>query len=466
MFKGTTNYRKQLIGISSSDDEIYQAWKQAHDDFQQCIETIKQVNIDIIERNELINRAEGYLRVNKLKAGMLVADDRLTDQENYQYHLAQKDMLEQSGIFDELFDNAAKDHYEGMGSFVDIDNRPSAHLEVQHYAWKLISEPVNNNKTRYLFSDCWPVYAAKKGLDEAKRNTKRIKACFFKFIAIAGDHIINEHTVDDALVSYVAHREAERDLNSERGNKPSPSPSSIERELNTILAILRVGIKKYRLKVTIERPEIREDLSPIVRHTFSADELIELVNIASDQDRRDYQSYKELMMLLMVQTGTHITELLRLTRDRVILEHSIPHIILDGELKTAQRKRVIPLVFKVERIKGLSALFEDDSVYFFGEINAKRTADNYSNQLNKICKQVNPNGTSYSCRHSFKHHALARGIDAQVMAILGGWSGKDMSLSRQMLGYASSGLLNEESLLRLQDAMLQINQHFINEEVV
>jgi len=461
-FNGRKNYRKQLGPSSLSDEQIFQSWKQAHEDFEQYIDNLKQVNIDVIDRNDLIKRAEAYLRANNLNVGMLSNDDGLTEQDNQQHQHDIKLMIEHSGIFDELFEHATKESYEEEVSPMRSATSLPAHLQVQKQAWKILTQPAANNKVQYLFSDCWTVYVTKKGLDESTRATKRVKAIFNNFIKITGDHILNEQTVDFALVRYVDEREAIRDHNITNGNKPSPSPTSIERELNTLLAIFRVTIKKHRLKITVERPEIREDIAPIERHTFTAEEQIQLVNTASDTTCPDYQPYKELMLLMMVQSGTHITELLRLKRDKVKLEHEIPHIILDGELKTQQRKRVIPIVLKVERIKELASMFEDESKHFFGKNNVARTPDNYSIQLNKICKRVHPNSTSYSCRHSFKHHAQVKGIDTQIVANLGGWSGKDSGLSRQMLSYGASGLLNTDSLLRLQLAMLQINEHLID----
>jgi len=461
-FNGRKNYRKQLGSRSLSDEQIYQSWKQTHDDYEQYIDNLKQVNVDVIDRNSLIRRAEAYLRVNKLNAGMLSDDIGLTEADNQQHQFELKQMIEHSGIFGELFDHATRESYEQAINPVIPTSSLPVHLKVQSQAWKILTLPVGSNKVQYLFTDCWATYAVKKGLDESTRSTKRIKSTFNSFIKIAGNQILNEQTVDDALVRYVDERESIRDNNIQNGNKPSPSPTSIERELNTLLAIFRVTIKKHRLKITVERPEIREDIAPVERHTFTAEEQIQLVNTASDTTCSDYQPYKELMFLMMIQSGTHITELLRLKRDKVKLDHEIPHIILDGELKTQQRKRVIPLVLKVERIKELASMFKDESEHFFGKNNVARTPDNYSIQLNKICKRVHPNSTSYSCRHSFKHHAQVKGIDTQVVANLGGWSGKDSGLSRQMLSYGASGLLNTDSLLRLQDAMLQINKHLID----
>jgi integrase len=464
-FSGRRNYRKQIGPRSLSDEQLFLSWKQAHDDFEQYIDNLKQINIDVIDRNALIKRAESYLRANNLNAGMLSNNDSLTKQDNQQHQYELKQMIEHSGIFDELFEHATKQSYEEAAFPMNSSYLLPAHLQVQRHAWKILTQPAANNKVQYLFSDCWTVYATKKGLNELARTTKRIKATYCNLLKITGDQVLNEQAVDDALVHYVDEREATRDNNIANGNKPSPSPASIERELNTLLSIFRTAIKKHRLKIVVERPEIREDIAPIERHTFTDEEQLKLANMVSDTAQPDYQPYKELMILLMVQSGTHITELLRLKRDKVKLNHGIPHIILDGELKTQQRKRVIPLVFKVERIKQLANMFLDDTEHFFGEENAKRTADNYSAQLNKICKRVNPNSTSYSCRHSFKHHAQVKGIDTQIVANLGGWSGKDSGLSRQMLSYGASGLLNTDSLLRLQDAMLQINEHLIEADL-
>jgi len=461
-FNGRSNYRKQLGLSSLSDEQLFQKWKQAHEDFEQYIDNLKQVNFDVIDRNALIKRAEAYLRANNLNAGMLSTDNGLTEDDNQQHQYDLKQMIEHSGVFDELNDYAGREHYKQSINPFDQTSPLPAHLQVQKHAWKILTQPATNNKIQYVFSECWAVYAAKKGLDESSRATKRTKATFNNFIKITGNHILSEQTIDEALVSYVDEREAVRDNNIAGGNKPSPSPTSIERELNTLLAIFRATIKKHRLKIAVERPEIREGIAAVERHTFTAEEQIELVRTVSDTTCTDYQPYKELMILMMVQSGTHITEVLRLKRDKVKLNHEIPHIILDGELKTQQRKRVIPLVFRVERIKELANMFEDDSEHFFGEDNAKRTPDNYSIQLNKICKRVNPNSTSYSCRHSFKHHAQVKGIDTQIVANLGGWSGKDSGLSRQMLSYGASGLLNTDSLLRLQNAMQHINEHLIN----
>ena len=463
-FNGRRNYRKQIGPRSLSDEQLFLSWKQTHDDFEQYIDNLKQVNIDVIDRNALIKRAEAYLRANNLNVGMLSNDDGLTEQDNQQHQYELKQMIEHSGIFDELFKQASKDSYEEAAFPINSLTSLPAHLQVQKHAWKILTQPAANNKIQYLFSDCWVVYVAKKGLDESTRSTKRIKATFDKLINMTGDHILNEQSIDDSLARYVDVRESIRDNNIANGQKPSPSPSSIERELNTLLSIFRTTIKKHRLKIVVARPEIREDMAPTERHTFTAMEQVQLIRVASDITQSDYQPYKELMLLLMVQSGTHITELLRLKRERVKLDHEIPHIILDGELKTQQRKRVIPLVFRVERIKELAALCVDDSVHFLGEDNVKRTADNYSTQLNKICKRVNSRSTSYSCRHSFKHHAQVKGIDTQIVANLGGWSGKDSGLSRQMLSYGSSGLLNIDSLRRLQSAMLQINEHLIDVE--
>jgi integrase len=460
-FNGKKNYRRQLGPISVNKEQLFQSWKQAHDDYEQYIDNLKEVNLGVIDKNALIKRSESFLRANNLKAGMLSNDNTLTDDDNQQHQSDLKLMIEYKGVFDELFDHGNRESYREAISEFSSAPLPS-HLQVQKHAWKMLKHPAADNKMQYLFSDCWAIYSTQKGLDESTRATKRIKSIYFKFIKIVGDQVLSEESIDDALACYVTQREARRDNNIATGNKQSPTPSSIERELNTLLAIYRTTIKKHRLKIKIERPEVRHDLAPKERHTFTALEQLELVRIASDTSQQDYQPYKELMCLILVQSGTHITELLRLKRSKVKLDDEIPHIILDGDLKTTQRRRVIPLVYKLDRIRELSGQFLDDSEHFLGRANALRTADNYSTQLNKICTKVNPKSTSYSCRHSFKHHAQVKGIDTQILANLGGWSGKDSGLSRQMLSYGSSGLLNRDSLIKLQEAMLQINAHLVD----
>lgn len=460
-FKNKKNYRRQLASIEVSREELVKVWEQAHTDFEVYIERLKQLNNDVIMNNNLIEQAERFLRMNGLSAGMLAVSNQ-AGSHNDSWSLEQG--IEQSGVFDELFDHVARVGYQQAGSVVPIKQELCSTLRIQEQAWKLLNEPRKESYKLYLFSDCWTEYVAKKGLDTSVRGGKRVQACFDRFIELVGDLVLDGNNINDALASYVDLREQKRTESLSGGGRPSPSPASISRELNTLLAVLRVGCKKFRITANIERPQIKEDVSPRERHTFSTHEQLELVSLASDQSRTDYQPYKELMILLMIQTGTHVTELIRLKRNKVILDSDIPHMILDGELKTSQRKRVIPLVYKVKRIRDLAEHYYDSSDYFFGDTNASRTPDNYSAQLNKLCKEINPDSSSYSCRHAFKHLAYAKGVDAQVLAILGGWSGKEAGLSRQMQGYGKSGLVTNESLLRLQRAMLDINQHLTESE--
>jgi integrase len=465
-FKGRKNYRRQLASITTSREEVLKLWERAHEDYEEYIAGLQQVNMPVIERNALLKRAEAFLRVHNLKPSMLaVVDENNPSKSNYE-RWSLSEMLEQSGIFDDMLDYAAKAGYlEQTDNPEPYNDDMPYDVAIQQQAWMLLQEPPQQNYYQHLFSDCWLEYVNKKGIDEQSREGKRVKSCFFRFIKLTGDHVITEKSVNDALVNYVDNREQERAQNTQSGRKPTPSPASIKRELNTLLAILRVGCKRFRIRINIERPEIREDVKETERHTFSTQEQFELVKVASDKTRSDYQPYKELIILIMVQTGTHITELLRLRRDKVILDGEVPHLILDGELKTSQRKRVLPLVFRVERIKQLAEMFADGSEYFFGNENAQRTADNYSAQLNKLCREVNSDSTSYSCRHAFKHLAYVKGIDAQILAILGGWSGKEAGLSRQMQGYGKSGLMNEDSLKRLEHSMLLINEHLIEQDI-
>lgn len=459
-FKDKKNYRRQLASTDVSREKLVKAWEQAHTDFEVYIEQLKNLNYDVLTKNNLIEQAERFLRINGLSPGMLASNQTGSHYQSW----ALEEGIEQSGVFDELFDYVARIGYEQASLVFPIKHELPPTLKIQEQAWKLLKQPPKDTYKLHLFSDCWTQYVAKKGLDTSTREGKRVQACFRRFTELVGDLVLDENNVNDALRSYVDLREEKRTESLSVRGKPSPSSSSISRELNTLLAILRVGCKKFRISANIERPEIREDVAPRERHTFSTQEQLALVAIASDQSRSDYQPYKELMILLMVQTGTHVTELIRLRRNKVVLDSDIPHMILDGKLKTSQRKRVIPLVYKIDRIKKLAEQCNDSSDYFFGETNANRTPDNYSAQLNKLCKVINPESTSYSFRHAFKHLAYAKGVDSQVLAILGGWSGKETGLSRQMQGYGKSGLSNPESLRRLQKSMELINQHLIQDE--
>jgi len=163
----------------------------------------------------------------------------------------------------------------------------------------------------------------------------------------------------------------------------------------------------------------------------------------------------------MIQTGCNTSELQRLRSGKVHLEHEIPHIIISGETKTTQRKRVIPIVVGLERLQDLQHELSDDSRLFLGEAFGNKNESNVSHQLKTIISKVNPKGTAYSLRHAMRNNALASGVDQAITAMIGGWSSK-LAVNPIQQQYGAGGRVYLDTLKQLQQAMFSINNHLID----
>jgi len=148
-------------------------------------------------------------------------------------------------------------------------------------------------------------------------------------------------------------------------------------------------------------------------------------------------------------------------KDSVFLDQEVPAIKMEGDLKTKHRRRTIPLVYKVERIKEL--IEAEGSEFILGKA-AQTTESNISSQIIKLLRQVNPELTAYSFRHSFKHNAQRKDINPLNIAYLGGWSGSSLNLNEIMVNYGKAGMETPEMLFKLQSVMKSINSHLLETE--
>ena len=165
----------------------------------------------------------------------------------------------------------------------------------------------------------------------------------------------------------------------------------------------------------------------------------------------------------MAQTSCIASELQRMEKSSIFLDADIPVIKVKGKVKTKNRLRTIPLVYKVDRIRALINTIDPESKYIFGDM-ANTTESNISKQLKNILEKVNPKATAYSFRHAFKNNAQINDIDNQDVAYLGGWSGSSLSVNEIMMNYGRKGLETPEMALKLQRVMRRINKHLLQSE--
>ena len=150
-------------------------------------------------------------------------------------------------------------------------------------------------------------------------------------------------------------------------------------------------------------------------------------------------------------------------KNSIFLDADIPVIKVMGQVKTKNRLRTIPLVYKVDRIRELINTIDPESKYILGAVTNK-TESNISKQLKNILEKVNPKATAYSFRHAFKNNAQINDIDNQDIAYLGGWSGSSLRVNEIMMNYGKKGLETTEMALKLQRVMRRINKHLLQSE--
>jgi integrase len=447
-------FKKSLgLNYGASDADKLAHWTGANSEFETYIELLRANNVDQLTQASKIEMAKALLARHKLEIGLLAVNPALTELQNAALTDYEKDKVLESGAFDELI---RFDHPEGRK---DVN----VQLEVQSIAWRMLEQPKALTNRSVSFSDCWSIYETIKQLDMDNPNNKTSQMRFKRLVQIAGDQLLTQQSLHEAMSKFVEERESDREKSIQQSGIATPSSSSINRELNTIISIFNTVVRKKNLDIVVRRPELRRT-EVQERYTFTQQEIVELVNVASDKSLAIYQPWKELMILLMAQSGSIQSELQRLKIENCHLDHQIPHIDFKGELKTKDRVRTVPIVFRLERIKELIAVINNDSGFVFGDIAPKDTKT-INKALNLLCGKVNAGASAYSLRHAFKNNALASGVNVQLLAALGGWSGKELGFNDIMKGYGKTGIKQLETLKRLQQAMFQVNSFLENSGV-
>ena len=444
----TPLYKRSLeLRTTACEEDILRVWKTTNKQFEDYVSLLELSNLDQLEQARKIELAQALLVAHDLKPGMLAADPLLSRQQNEALRDQSLEFVLHSGVFDQL---SHYDHDEYTGGL-------SPQLEVQSLAWKLVTEPRNANSNVTTISQCWDLYSSVKVLRENNQNTKMARTRFERFVRLIGDQVLTQQAANQGLITYAEARENDR----ESSTTGSPTEATIHREINAIVAVLNTAIKRRGLNLVIQRPALKKT-APEARYTYTRTELVQLAELAQNTADSLYAPWKELTILFLVQTGVIQSELQRLRRSSLHLDHQIPHIDLRGELKTSERERPNPIVYRLQRIKELVALLDDGSPYVFGKI-AMKEPKTVNKALVRMCQRINSASSPYSCRHAFKNNALGAGVNPQLVAALGGWSGKELGFNSIMADYGKTGLKHLETLEELRRAMLKINAHLMGD---
>lgn len=314
----------------------------------------------------------------------------------------------------------------------------------EHAYFKLMDKATSKPKTLDLL---WQDYADYKDIDVNQRKGKRIYKRWLRWLAIIGNQKIAPNTIDlihHALDVYIKERRAE-----------GVKGSSIKREVSDVLSCLRHGSKKHRLGWVIEPPFIKQE-APKPKPVMTHDEQRQLVGYCLSQEDGTVAA----CVLLMLQGGMMPSEVMRLEHDRISLDSTLPHIVLDQETKTQHtksnpRRRVIPIVLGGEYI----AKHIDTTLEWLN----RTTESDHSHRIKTLMKKATGNDklSGHCCRHTFEANAFANSVDSAHAATIAGWSGSRAGVSEKMLGYGAEGLVQSEVIRGLFEASKKLHRHLL-----
>ena len=295
-------------------------------------------------------------------------------------------------------------------------------------------------ETTILVSDPAQVIALSKALQtylsikgKGKRKTFHAaaeRACRYLVDATANKNL-HEYTRQDAL--------AFRDYLIAKGL----AGSSISRIYNSLNSTINFVISEYALDIT----------NPFARVYFDRTDKVKKRLPIPNDIIRDIQSecYRidddmRWLLALISDTGLRLSEAAGLHRDDLVLDHDVPHLIIQRHpwrpLKTGASDRKVPLVgasmWAAQRIIKQAT----SSSFAFSRYNRSEltNGNSASAALNKWLKSYVPKGCSiHSFRHSFRDRLRAVNCPSEMIDQIGGWS-KETVGQGYGLGYSISDL--------------------------
>lgn len=250
-------------------------------------------------------------------------------------------------------------------------------------------------------------------------------------MSVIGDKAIQDITGDDMLAfrNWWLDRIAEADLTANSANKDLTHLGDV---LKTVNKLKRLGLVLPLNDLKLKEADAKQ--RPPFSNAWIKDKL--LASGALD----GLNSEARAILLVMVNTGCRPSEVAALTRNTIHLDHNVPHVSIEPELrelKTAHDRRKIPLLgVSLEAMRAFPNGFPR-----YQESSASLSATvNKFLRANGLCES--PEHTLYSLRHAFEDRMLHAGIDDRIRRDLFGHS-----LTRERYG-AGASLTHIQELLQ------------------
>lgn len=299
-------------------------------------------------------------------------------------------------------------------------------------------------------SKIWDEYLLHRGLDLNSRNGSKANRYWLNWLSIIGEQYATRDLNDSIAVSL-------QDYADKRSQEVNES-STVDRELNDIIAALRFGSKKHRLLWAIERPYVKPTPKNIRKPLTLTEQKSLVSSLLSNNDMSLYEGRVATLILLYLQSGMMSSEVARLKDDDISLESEIPYILIRNATKSEARKRLVPVVLGRKIIQK----YLTDTIEWLNSVTETTPSATMKKCIRKLTG--NSKATGHCLRHSFKMNAQAAGADVLSIASIAGWNDSDRSVSSHLLNYGHEGIVSSEIVMSLYEANKNINKHLIRIE--
>jgi len=446
------------LTTDAPQEVVNEAWNRCNREFNDIVETIRDRNVHILSEIDLERRALNLLKMYNLKAGD--GDPDLQDTKkhgikaeahaSFVYHVA--DEIEP---FRDLDEWRIKEQYFNR-------NNPNPYptievpddLKVAERAWVLFKNPAPTTKP-VQFGDLWSLYERQKQLNMSDRNNINKRVRWERFYSIVGDDVVSTQAINEGLRMWKQQRLLEGKVQDQTVNK----------ELRQIVAILNHAKRELALDLNWVTPKIEIRTQERERPVISPEHFRQIFDDITDRTQRRYAPWKEFVITILCQSSAIMSELMRLERKDIHLDAKTPYLNLyDTELKTEDRKRIVPIVFRAERLRELLIEMNEGQESALPPSVTTKTASGYewttsesnaNHALNRYF-QTSPlkeyKYTTYCTRHSFTLYLKIGRTDSNDLLYLCGWSGATAQ-SKMLRHYGRQGIGDPKMVAQLAESV-------------
>ena len=455
------------LSTDAPQDAVNDAWNRCNSQFNDIVETIRDRNIHVLNEIDLERRATNLLNMYDLKPGD--GDPSLQDRKkhgvkadthaSFVHHVAHE--IEP---FRDLIEWAAHEQYKNQGNpnpypTTEIPNE----LKIAERAWVLFNNPAPTAKP-VQFGDLWPLYERQKQLNMNDRNNINKRVRWERFYKVVGDDVVTTQAINEGL----------RIWKEQRLRDSKVQDQTINKELRQIVAILNHAKRELAMELNWVTPKIEIRTQERERPVIAQEHYRQIFDDITDTKQRRYAPWKEFVLTILCQSSAIMSELMRLERKDIHLDAKTPYINLyDTELKTEDRKRIVPIVFRVERLKDLLIEMDQGQASALPTSVTTKASDGYTwttsesnanHALNRYFQTPSLKEfgyTTYCTRHSFTLYLKMARTDSNDLLYLCGWSGNSAQ-SKMLKHYGRQGIGDPQMVAQLAQSVRKA-LHFLDD---